>query len=62
MLEFSKQVLQKVSFDRHLFNKELKKSIAWIRKEERMIFKTWCIATFGHLYSDVIAEAFTGMV
>lgn len=61
MLEFSKQVLQKVSFDRTLFSKELSKSIAWIRKEERTVFKMWCIATFGHLYSDVIAEAFTGV-
>ncbi len=58
MLELSKQILQKVSFDRKLFEKELRKSLRWIKKEERLLLKTWCIATFGHLYSDVIQSAF----
>lgn len=58
MLEFSKQVLQKVSFDKLLFEKELKKALKWIRKEEVLLLKTWCVATFGAAYSDVIAKVF----
>ncbi|HCA83201.1 MAG: hypothetical protein ACK40M_00225 [Flavobacteriales bacterium] len=58
MLEFSKQVLQKVSFDRRLFEKELRKAIKWIKKEDVLVLKTWCVATFGHQYLDVILSAF----
>jgi hypothetical protein len=58
MLEFSKQILQKVSFDRRLFEKELRKAVKWIRKEEVLVLKAWCVATFGHQYQDVIFSVF----
>ncbi len=58
MFEFSKQILQKVSFDRSLFGKELTKSIKWLKKEEALLLKAWCLATFGHVYRDVIMETF----
>ena len=34
MLEFCKTVLVKVSFDKALFAKELKKSVRWLKKSE----------------------------
>lgn len=58
MLEFSKNILQKVSFDRFLFEKELRKALKWIRKEEVTVLKTWCLATFGATYGDVISNVF----
>ena len=58
MYEFSKQVLQKVSFDRVLFRKELFKVIKWLKKDEALLLKTWCLTTFGTIYRDVITEAF----
>jgi len=58
MFELSKQVLQKVSFDKLLFQKELKKAINWIKLDERLLLKAWCLASFGHLYKDLIVEAF----
>lgn len=58
MLELSKQILEKVSFDRNLFKKELKKSLAWIKPQERPHLKTWCIATFGAMHGDVIKDVF----
>lgn len=58
MLELSKQILQKVSFDRKLFKKELKKSLRWIKPHERVPFKAWCLATFGAAYHDLIREVF----
>ena len=62
MLDYSKKLLSKVSFDRKLFKKELKKSIAWINKEERLTLQIWCLATFGHMYKDVIVESFNSMM
>ncbi len=58
MLELSKKVLEKVSFDRFLFRKELKKAIKWVSKEERFALQAWCIVTYGDLYSDVILDCF----
>jgi len=62
MFELSKQVLQKVSFDRSLFKKELGKAINWIKSDERLLLKAWCLASFGHLYKDMILEAFEVVV
>lgn len=58
MYEYTKEILTKVSFDRALFRKELKKSVRWLKREERRLLKVWCISTFGSLYLDIIMEAF----
>jgi hypothetical protein len=58
MLEFSQHILKSVSFDKNLFKKELKKMILWAKPDEAMLLKAWCIATFGHLYGDVITDVF----
>ena len=57
MLELSKHVLNKVSFDRSLFKKELRKSISWLKKEEINKLKTWCLASFV-IYNDMILDVF----
>ncbi|MFL2571306.1 MAG: hypothetical protein ACJ0QL_05455 [Parvicellaceae bacterium] len=57
MLEFSKQILSKVSFDRTLFNKELKKSITWLQHEDIEKLKIWCLSSFA-IYNDLITDAF----
>lgn len=61
MFEMCKQVLQKVSFDQLLFRKELSKAIKWLKKDEALILKAWCLATFGHVYKDVIMETFEAL-
>ncbi|MBK7946722.1 MAG: hypothetical protein IPJ85_16100 [Flavobacteriales bacterium] len=58
MMEFSKQVLQKVSFDPRLFRKELIKARKWVGQSDQIVLKAWCLATFGHIYKDVIVEVF----
>ena len=58
MMEFSKQVLQKVSFDKRLFKKELLKARRWLGQHDQLVLKAWCLATFGHMYKDVIIEVF----
>lgn len=61
MLKFSKSVLKKVSFDKALFKKELKKSISWINKKELAILKVWCLATFTK-HTSLILEAFENAI
>ena len=56
MLELSKSVLKKVSFDRRLFRKELVKAKRWLRREELVMLKSWCLITFAGVYDDLILE------
>jgi len=58
MFEFSKKILEKVSFDKALFYKELVKTLNWMRPDEKMLLYAWCIANFGHLYREQIMDAF----
>lgn len=58
MLELCKNVLQKVSFDKFLFQKELQKSVEWLSDNELKTFKEWCINTFDGQYLQIIMETF----
>lgn len=55
MLELTKSVLEKVSFDKSLFCKELKKSKDWLQHKELLALKAWCLATFVQ-YQEEISE------
>ena len=57
-LEFVKDVLSKVSFDRVLFKKELKKAIQWLKEPDLSRLKQWCLATFASQYEAEIKESF----
>ena len=58
MFELSKNILEKVSFDKTLFRKELLKAFKWLKADEKTLLMIWCLATFGHKYKDVIAEVY----
>ena len=58
MFELSKNILEKVSFDKTLFRKELTKALKWLKPDEKTLLKMWCLTTFGHQYRDVIREVF----
>lgn len=58
MLELSKTILSKISFDKYLFKKELKKARKWLKPNEALVLKVWCLAQFGHVYKEVILEVF----
>ena len=58
MLELSKQVLKRVSFDKNLFRKELSKSIRWVKPDEKLVLKVWCLTTFSPVYKEIITETF----
>ena len=57
MLEFTKKILSKVSFDKNLFKKELSKSARWLSKQEVLTLKIWALTTFSH-YKNTILEVF----
>jgi hypothetical protein len=58
MYEMSKKILEGVSFDKALFTKELMKALKWLKSEEKLLLKVWCLSTFGHTYKDAILSAF----
>ena len=57
MLEFSKKILGKVSFDKKLFRKELHKCAAWLNNKEGISLKIWALSAFAH-YKDIILDVF----
>jgi len=56
MLEFCKLILEKVSFDHSLFEKELKKSITYLVPEESKELLMWVSTKFGEEYADIIDQ------
>lgn len=57
MLKFCKTILKKVSFDKTLFRKELRKSVNILNKKEIIALKIWCLSYYG-IYKDLIIEEF----
>lgn len=58
MLEYCQRILAKVSFDRHLFAKELAKSIKRLEVADVQRLRQWCFAQFGQRYEDIILATF----
>jgi hypothetical protein len=58
MLDMSKTILEKVSFDKILFRKELSKAVQWLKPDEKIVLKVWALTTFGHMYKDVILDVY----
>ena len=58
MLEYIKTILQKVSFDKALFEKELAKAIKMLVPDEIKQLKRWCYAQFGTIYRAVLNRCF----
>lgn len=52
-------ILQKVSFDKALFEKELKKAIAMLVPDELRELKSWCYTQFGKMYRIVLNRCFS---
>jgi hypothetical protein len=58
-LDYVKVILEKVSFDAKLFEKELRKAIRTILTEEIRELRTWCSEQFGKMYYQVIEKCFS---
>ena len=49
MFQYTKIILEKVSFDPKIFRKELKKAVNYVTKEEYRILKSWASEKFGNI-------------
>ncbi len=58
MLEYQKIIIQKVSFSKSLFEKELRKTIALLSSNEVFKLRNWAISQFGQTYSDILQRCF----
>jgi hypothetical protein len=58
MLDYMKLILQKVSFDKRLFEKELRKAIATLVVDEVRLLKAWCYEKFGQTYTSILNNCF----
>ncbi len=58
MLEYIKVVLQKVSFNRYLFEKELRKAVRTLIPVELLQLRTWCYEQFASRYAVVLDRTF----
>jgi hypothetical protein len=59
MLEYVKTILLKVSFDGKLFEKELRKALKLLTKEELVPLKNWCYETFASVYQLILNKVFS---
>ncbi|MFT5619254.1 MAG: coproporphyrinogen III oxidase [Arenicella sp.] len=65
MLKYIKTVLEKVSFDTFLFEKELRKALDRIDWDDTPDFKSWCYARFTNLepvLDRCFGEMYTGVL
>ena len=58
MIQYIKTILEKVSFDRYLFEKELKKALKMLVKDELIEFKKWCYDNFSSKHIAVLNRNF----
>lgn len=59
MLEYIKTILLKVSFDKMLFEKELRKAFKVLVKEEIQQLKNWCYDQFSGMYLMILNRVFS---
>ncbi len=62
VLEYVKTVLQKVSFDQALFEKELRKGLKMLVLEDIATFRTWCYEKFSDRYQTILNQYFNQTV
>jgi len=58
MLEYIKIILQKVSFDRKLFEKELRKAIRMLMPAEIKRLRQWCYDHYATVHLPVLNTCF----
>ncbi len=58
MLELQKMVLEKVSDDKTLFEKELRKSFKWLGYSDLQKLYNWAVDKFNNRYGKLIEFVF----
>lgn len=62
MLDLTKYVLKKVSFDNTLFKKELIKATKALKKEELMLLYAWGVVQFAAEHQTMFREVVTPFI
>lgn len=58
MLDHQKILLEKLSYDKELFRKELVKSFKWLKSYEIIKLHSWLKEKYGETHADVIQDVF----
>jgi hypothetical protein len=58
MLEYFKTILKKVSFDKNLFERELRKSIKRLMPNEVQELRIWCYEQFSGRFHTILDRCF----
>ncbi|MBN1118775.1 MAG: hypothetical protein JXA77_16305 [Bacteroidales bacterium] len=58
MLEHHKIILQRVSYDKNLFRKEIVKSFRWLKSYEIIELHQWLKKTYGRRHPEIIKDIF----
>jgi hypothetical protein len=58
MLDREKLLLEKISYDKKLFKKEIIKSFGWLKSYEILLLQSWLKKNYGRTHADVISEVF----
>lgn len=58
MIDYVKTILEKVSFSKHLFERELRKGLRMISPSEFQEFRDWCYLMFGKIHSVILNRYF----
>lgn len=58
MINYVKTILQKVSFSKYLFERELKKGLKLILPSELEEFRDWCYEMFGKIHLPILNRHF----
>ena len=59
MLEYAKTILLKVSFDKILFEKELRKALRNLVPADLLELKAWCYQQFSRIYHRLLNRVFS---
>jgi hypothetical protein len=59
MLDYVKIILQKVSFNEYLFERELRKSMNSLLREDVLELKKWCYEHFSDSYLQILNQYFS---
>ena len=61
MLEYVKTILTKVSFDTVLFEKELRKGLQMLIRDEVRELRSWCFDRFQDQHQQVLQRCFASV-
>lgn len=56
MLEHQKTILKNISNDKHLFRKEIVKSMVWLNSRDLTRLRIWLRENFWDEHSEIISE------